>query len=323
MEIERTFEQWSLGSPRIKWSAVFAGWAVGLSVQMLLTLLGLGIGAWAVDFQDADPTGGIPLGAGIWTGASMLIAAFIGGYVTARSAGSYLRSDGVYYGIVVWAIPWLIFAWLITTAMATMVGGAFSAFGSTLQTLGQGASNVASTAASKINGHVSVSLDELRKHVESALSATGKSELQPGELRQDADRVSDAAATSGQPIRRVSDSALRELQKKLAALDRDAAVNVLVTQFGLSDQQAQEVVQSTIGVMAPLQDTMQRVKQRSAALGSQALERVGTIALWLAMLSLITLCVSALGGRAGTPEDSMLETRTQSEAYRTDLRRAG
>jgi hypothetical protein len=51
MELERTMPQWSLGEPRIKWAALFAGWVVGLATQMMLTLLGLGIGAWSIDFR--------------------------------------------------------------------------------------------------------------------------------------------------------------------------------------------------------------------------------------------------------------------------------
>ena len=78
MEVERTFEQWSLGTSRIKWSAVFAGWAVGLAVQMVLTLLGLGFGAWAIDLRESNPAEGVPVGAAVWTGLSILIAAFTG-----------------------------------------------------------------------------------------------------------------------------------------------------------------------------------------------------------------------------------------------------
>ena len=63
MELERSFEQWSIGSPRIKWSAVFAGWVVGLALQMILMLLGLGFGAWAIDFRENNPAEGLPTGA--------------------------------------------------------------------------------------------------------------------------------------------------------------------------------------------------------------------------------------------------------------------
>lgn len=319
MEVERTFEQWSLGSPRIKWSAVFAGWAVGLAIQMVLTLMGLGFGAWAIDMRESDPGQGIPIGAALWTGVSMLISAFAGGYVTSRLSGSYVRSDGIYHGIVVWGVNWLIFAWLTTTAMATMVGGAFSVFGTTLQTLGQGMSSVAATAASKLGGNISLSTADLRREMELILQSTGKPELQPGEVQKDAGRVA-GAGSSGQPLSQVSEGALAELRDKLTALDRDAAMNILINRFGMSEAQAREVVNSTIGMLAPVQDTIRQVKQQSAAMGTEALDRLGTAALWLSLLALVTLGVSALGGMLGTPEDTMLEAQTQS--FRTDIRRA-
>ncbi|HEU4685334.1 MAG TPA: hypothetical protein VFS39_12595 [Nitrospira sp.] len=322
MEVDRTFSQWSIGSPRIKWSAVFAGWAVGLAVHMLLTLLGLGVGAWAIDLRDANPAEGVPTGAGIWTGLSMLISAFIGGYVTSRLSGSTDRGDGMYHGVVVWGVNWLVFAWLTTTAMSTMIGGAFSMFGTTLQMLGQGLSGGASSAVSQISGNVNLSAEDLRKVVESVLSATGKPELQPGEVRKDAERVA-GSAQEGQPPNQVRDSALAELREKLVALDRQAAINVMVNRLGMSESQAKQVVQQTIGVLGPLQDTMRNVQQQSAAIGTQALDRLGTIAMWLSVIALLTLIVSAIGGLVGTPEESPVEASTRTESYRTDIRRAG
>ena len=100
MESDRTFSQWSIGNPRIKWSAVFAGWIVGLALQMAMTLAGLGLGAWAVDLHDASPGEGIPVGAALWTGLSMLVSAFAAGYLTARLSGSIHRSDGLYLCIM-------------------------------------------------------------------------------------------------------------------------------------------------------------------------------------------------------------------------------
>lgn len=327
MELERSYEQWSLGSPRIKWSAVFAGWAVGLALQMVLMLLGLGFGAWAIDFRESNPAEGLPTGAAIWTGVSMLIAAFTGGYVTSRLSGTYRRSDGLYHGVVVWGVNWLVFAWLTTTAMATMIGGAFSTFGSTLQTLGQGMSGVASTAANKLGdklGQMSMSPQELRKQVESILAASGKPELQPGQVRQDVDKVA-GSARSGAPVNQVTDAALGELSSKLAALDQEAAVNVMVNKMGMTREQANQLIQSTIGALQPIQrtveDTVSKVKQQSAELGTKAVDRMGTIALWLAIVGIITLGLSALGGALGLPEEPTYEARASGEPFR-DLRRA-
>ena len=328
MELERSFEQWSVGTPRIKWSAVFAGWVVGLALQMVLMLLGLGFGAWAVDFRENNPAEGLPIGAAIWTGVSMLIAAYTGGYVTSRLSGISTRSDGLYHGIVVWGVNWLIFAWLTTTAMATMIGGAFSTFGSTLQALGQGVSGVASTAANKLGDkleQISWSPQELRKQIEGILAASGKPELQPDQLQQDAGKVA-GAARSGASVSQVSDAALSELSSKLAALDQEAAVNIMVDKMGMTREQANQLIRATIGALQPIQrtvqDTVSKVKQQSAEIGTQAVDRMGTIALWLAVVAIITLGFSALGGAMGIADDAAFETRRSEESLRADLRRA-
>lgn len=323
MQVERTIEQWAFGGVRVRWGAVMAGWVVGLATQLVLTLLGLAIGAWSIDLQDAESGSGVPIGTGIWTGVSMLISAFMGGYITARMSGSRLRSDGLYHGLIVWGVNWLVFAWLTTTAMATMLGGVFSAFGATLQSLGQGATTVVSAAASQLNGDsISISIDELRRQTESILAATGKKELQPGEVRKDVNRIADSSQ-SGQPPQQTADSALRELQQKLMALDRDAAINVMTTKMNMTEPQARQLVQSTIGLIEPLKDKAEQVKQQSVEAGNHALDRMGTIAMWLAALGLVTLGVSIAGGMTGTPETLTLEVQAEEYGDRAEFRRAG
>lgn len=318
--MERTIEheQWSIGGVRVRWSAVIAGWAVALATQLVLTLLGLAIGAWSIDLQDADPAGGVPIGTGIWTGISMLISAFVGGYITARMSGSPLRGDGLYHGVIVWGVNWLVFAWLTTTAMATLLGGVFSAFGTTLNSLSQGASTMVSAAASQLgDAKPPITLDELRRQVESTLAATGKKELQPGEIQKDAERVA-SASRGGQPPRQLAESALQELQQKLMASDREAAINVMTTKMDMTEPQAKQVVDSTLGLIAPLKDAAQQVtqqvKKQSVETGNRALDRMGTIAMWLAMLAIMTLGLSIAGGMTGTPESPSVEVR--AEQYR-------
>jgi hypothetical protein len=316
MEVDRTFSQWSMGSSRIKWSAVFAGWAVGLAVQMVLSLAGLGFGAWAIDLHDANPTEDIPVGAAVWTGLSMLISAFVGGYVTARLSGASIRSDGVYHGVVVWGVNWLVFAWLTTTAMATMIGGAFSILGTTLQTVAEGLSH----ATPRVVGHVNLTSEDVRRELESVLRATGKPELQPDEVRRDAGRAVDKGRR-GEAASRITDQSTAELRERLSALDREAAVTLMMNKFGMSDAQARDVVQSTIGLLRPAQGTLRGVKPQASAFGADALDRLGMIALWLSGLALISLVISAIGGMLGTPDDVWMESGTRMESYR-DFRRA-
>jgi hypothetical protein len=301
-------QEWSAHQPRIKWTAVWAGLVVGMSAQLVLTLLGLAIGAWSIDLEDAQPAGGVPLGAGLWTGLSLLLSAFIGGYVTARLSGNFVRSDGMYHGAVVWGVTWLVFAWLTTTAMSVMLGGVFSALGSALQTTGQGLTSAASAALTKLDpkNTLSISPAALRQQIESTLQATGKRDLQPAEMNKSADKVTNQAK-EGQSLGHVTDSALAELQQKLTALDRDAAVNVLVQKAGMSEAQAQQVVQSTIGLMAPLKDTLRDVKGQSIEIGNATLTRVGAAAGWLFALGLLSFAVSVGGGAVGTLRDGATE----------------
>jgi hypothetical protein len=313
MNIDQTAPQWFLGTSRVKWSAVLAGWVVGLATQMMLTLLGLAIGAWSVDLREAEPTEGIPLGTGIWTGVSMLISAFVGGFVTARMSGSPFKTDGLYHGAVVWGVNWLIFAWLTTTAMAYMVGGLFNALGTTVQAMSQGLGDAASTAVSRGLQGVSISPEELRSQIESTMQATGKRELQPGEVQKDTNRVK-TEATSGQSPQQITDAALSELQQKLTALDRDAAVNVMVNKFGMSDAQARQVVQSTIGIVGPLKEKAQDVKAESLQAGTTAINRMGTISIWLFALAIITLGLSITGGMIGVTNEGLGEPHGTSYA---------
>jgi len=322
MEVDRTFTEWSMGSPRItpriRWTAVFAGSAVGLSLQVVLTLAGLGFGAWAIDLHDADPTEGIPVGAALWTGFSILASAFAGGYMTARCCGSAERSDGFYHGIVVWGVNWLILAWLITSAMASMIDGTFSIFSTTLRTLTHGLSQAPSLALSRSAARVSLTIDDLRREIESVVRATVNAEVQPDDVDADRRLTTDR---QGQVLSRITDESLADVRDRLSALDREAAVNLMMNRYRMTDAQARDVVQSTIGLVGPVQDAGRGLKQRAASFGAEALDRLGLIALWLSGLGLISLMTSAVGGILGTAEAALVESTTRMQSN-VEIRRA-
>ncbi|HJW56753.1 MAG TPA: hypothetical protein VJ577_15905 [Burkholderiaceae bacterium] len=110
--------------PAIRWGAVLAGVAVGISVQLALALLGIATGLSTMDVAQGDRPGATgPL---LWAGLSMLIAAFIGGYVTARMSGLKRKADGVLHGAVSWAVTTLLFAVLATSVTGSMLSSVFS-----------------------------------------------------------------------------------------------------------------------------------------------------------------------------------------------------
>ncbi len=126
----------------IRWSAVLAGVAVGISVQLVLTLLGIASGLSMTSVQAGEAPG---TGALIWAGISMLISALIGAYVAGRMSGLKRKTDGVLHGAVSWAVTTLLFVVLATSAGGSLLSGLFSG-------LSQGASSVAQGAGGGAGG---------------------------------------------------------------------------------------------------------------------------------------------------------------------------
>ena len=316
-----TYEQWSQGRSHIQWGAIVAGLAVGLAVQMLFTLLGLAIGAWSIDLREAEPTGGIPLATGLWTGMSMLMSAFVGGFAASRLSGAVGRTEGLYHGAVLWGVTSVVFAWLGTTALSFMIGGLFTTVGGGLQMLSQGVGTAVSAASAKMPGTAitNITAADLRNQIESVLKATEKPELQPSTMSKDIDKKS-AQARAGQSVHKVSDSTIGEIRDKLAAMDRDAAVNVMVNKLGMSEKQAQEVAQTAIGMVASVKETGKEIKEKSMDIGNATMTRVGSAAWWLFVLALLSLGASLTGGALGTGDKIL--SRLEGKAYPLEVKPA-
>ncbi len=124
--------------PAIRWGAVLAGVAVGISVQLVLTLLGIASGLSMTSVQQGEAPG---TGALIWAGISMLISALVGAYVAGRMSGLKRKTDGILHGVVSWAVTTLLFVVLATSAGGSLLSGLFSS-------VGQGASALAQSGGS-------------------------------------------------------------------------------------------------------------------------------------------------------------------------------
>ncbi len=134
---------------KISWSAVLAGVAVALSTQILLTLLGLGMGTAVVDPAASDNPGAaaLSIGSGLWFVASGVIASFIGGYIASYLSALVKRSTGGYHGLTSWAVTTLVVLYLLTTSLGTIAGGAFGGIAKIVGGFGQTATLVAAAAA--------------------------------------------------------------------------------------------------------------------------------------------------------------------------------
>ncbi len=211
--IESRMAPRSARMPWISWGAVFGGLVSGLASFFLLTLLGLAAGVTAMTPDTAQPVGAVPAATGIWTGVSLLISAFIGGYVAARLSGLARRSDGLFHGFVVWGASTLLLIYLVTTSLGSLLGGLSSL-------LGQGLQTTASVASSAMSGE---------NPLQSLIGAA----------------VGDGVELSPQM--------LENLQNQLDAGNRQGAMNTLVNQVGINPDLASLLVNQAMSLQGVLQ----------------------------------------------------------------------
>src|ERR671912_479939 len=143
---------------RISWSAVLAGVVIALVTQLILNMIGLGIGVATLDpgaGAAENPTAtSLSIGAGIWFILSGVIAAFAGGYAAGRLAGKPKESTAGWHGLTAWALTTLLIFYLFTSAVGGILGGAYrtmtSALGNVAQTVGSTAQTAAQVAGPNI-----------------------------------------------------------------------------------------------------------------------------------------------------------------------------
>jgi hypothetical protein len=130
----------------VSWGAIFAGVVVALVVQVLLTMLGAGVGVATLDPGTGDNPGATTFSvvAGIWYVIAGIIAAYAGGYISARMSGKTHATTGALHGLTTWAVTTLLVLYFLTSTVGAIVGGAFSGVASVVGGLGQ---TVAQTAA--------------------------------------------------------------------------------------------------------------------------------------------------------------------------------
>lgn len=89
----------SVGS-RVRWSAVLAGLAVAFTVYALLTMLSLAMGASTIDTVQNRT---FAVGAALISIVCLLVALFLGGYVTSRMTTRETAGEAAVYGVLLWA----------------------------------------------------------------------------------------------------------------------------------------------------------------------------------------------------------------------------
>ena len=273
---------------RVSWGAVIAGVVIAIVVQMVLSLLGAGIGLSTVDpmrysSPDASSFG---IGAGIWWAVSSMVSLFAGGWVAAHLAGSPEKTDALLHGLLTWGLAAIVTAYLLASAVSAVVRGGASMVGTAATAAAGGAAAVAGPAADMAKKQLDasgISWDSIKGQATDLLKQTGKPALQPGALENKANASAEDAKTAAANVgsgASGTDSSAGDLQAAIQKIigsgkdtvdqvDRDAVVNVVMARTGLSKPDAEARVD---GWIKTYQDTRVKFEQQKAAAEAKARE---------------------------------------------------
>lgn len=261
---------------RVSWSAVLAGVVVALVAQLILNMIGIGIGASTLDpgaGAEQNPSArGFSMGAAAWWAVSGILAALAGGFTAGRLSGEPKESTAAWHGLTCWAFTTLVVFWLLTSTIGGLLGGAYRGLtdtaGGAIQTAAQAAAPALANASP---------FDGAERAMRGAMGGND-----PGALRDAAVAAVRAAATG--------DAQQAEAARTRAAEALAKAQNVPIedarNQVRQYEQQFRQGVETTRREATEAAATAAKAVSRGALIGALSL-LLGAVAAWF-------------GGRMGT-----------------------
>ena len=185
----------------VSWGAIFAGAVTALVTQVIVNLVGVGVGLASVGTTAADnPSAStVSMGAGVWFVASGIVASLAGGLIAGRLSGKPLPGAAALHGLVSWAVTTLVVLYLLTSAASGLVGGTLGTVSSALGGAGNlvgGTVQTAAQAAAPSLSKISNPLDGIEQTVRQ--QAAG----QDPQAAKDAAVAAVRAVLTGDPPRR-------------------------------------------------------------------------------------------------------------------------
>lgn len=267
---------------KVSWGAVLAGVVTALVSQLILNMIGIGIGASTLDpvAGDNPAVSSFSIGAGIWWALSGVLAAFAGGYVASRLSGKPTAATGGWHGLTSWAATTLIVFYLLSTAVGSLIGGAFNTVSGAVGGLGKTAATVAQTTAPAIAG----SADPFAAIERSVRGTTGSD---PAALRDDF-----LSAMRG--LAMGDAAAAKDAREKAAvALSRYQSISIEEARTRVADYEKQ------------YRDTVASAKRQAVEAADVAAKTVSRGALLASLALLLGALASWFGGRFGAVDPTI------------------
>lgn len=301
---------------RISWAAIFGGLAIALISELLLNLLGIGLGASTIHPTSSNGASAqsVGIGSAIWFVIATVISLFAGGWVAGRLAGIPRKADGVLHGLIAWSLTSLFTVYLLTTAVGGVISGATGALGTVFTAAGSGIAAVAPVAAKSVNNQIAksgVSTDDITSKVQQILRETGNPRLSPSSLKAQGQHQANVAGNAArntamhpgnakQNYNEVVYRFLHETGTTSQAADRQSLINVVAAEQHITKAQAAKTVdgwsQQATQAKQEGQKLVAQTQQNVKEAGDATAAAVAKAALFSFALFLLGGIAAALGG---------------------------
>ena len=255
----------------IAWGAVLAGVVVALVTQLLLNMLGLGIGIATLDPGTGDNPNATTLsvGAGIWWTLSGILASLAGGYAAGRLSGRPKEATAAWHGLTAWALTTLVIFYLLSSTVGGVLGGVYNTVSGAVGGLGHTAATTASAAAPAL----SQMADPMSAIETSLRDASGGND--PAALRDAAVTAMRAALTGDQAQAQEA----RERAAAAIAKAQNISIEEARNRVAGYEQQYRQTVEQAQRQATEAADIAAKVVSRGALFGFVALA-LGAVAAW-------------------------------------------
>lgn len=181
---------------RISWGAILAGSVLALAVYLLLTLLGGAIGMSVSDKFDGRNIG---TAAAVWAIVTTAISLLLGGFIASQLTVGENKTEGMLYGLLVWAAVFAMLLWL----MASGVRAGFGAMVGVATAAGNAGQNVSQADfedMARRAGYNQQQIDDFKNRVKSAPADAQAAANDPANQA----RAEQAAREAGETATRVT-----------------------------------------------------------------------------------------------------------------------
>jgi len=261
----------------VSWAAIVAGAVVACAASLILIAVGAGLGFSSISPWHDEGVSAATLGlmTVVWLIVVQWVASALGGYVAGRMRTRWIsiHRDEVFFrdtahGLLAWALGTIITVGLLTSAITGAVGTAGQVAGS----LGQGAAQVAASAAGPLSQY---DMDTLMRSSQPGAAANPNGESNE-QAASEVMTIVGNAITTGQ----------------LPPADRDYLAQLVASRTGVSVDEARTRVDQAF---TKAREAAQRAQQAA----DEARKAAAKLALFTALSMLIGAFVAAAGAAYG------------------------